>query len=202
MVVLFSLWSHILLLLLSRRVSSVKYLAGCVAYVYIHKQHRTKLNTRPVRCVWVGYPPNKWGYKWYILSSRKYFVNMEVTFHEHVSFFTRPQLQRESSNLECGLSFFSLIPALLSHLFLGKLLLSHCWFCPSATYFWFYSRFTKFWATWLCHLVLASSLFCLVLLELTPLAPVKNKLSEPTLTYWRRGKPNWPRNNFNCLNWR
>ncbi|RDY03361.1 hypothetical protein CR513_13069, partial [Mucuna pruriens] len=42
----------------------------CVAFIHVHQQHRTKLDPRAVR----------------------YFVSTNITFYEHVSFFTHPQL--------------------------------------------------------------------------------------------------------------
>ena len=36
---------------------------GCTAYVHIPKRSRSKLNPRAEKCVFVGYIPNKKGYK-------------------------------------------------------------------------------------------------------------------------------------------
>jgi hypothetical protein len=71
---------------------------GCVAFVHVHQQHRAKLDYRAVRCIFVGYPPNKRGYKCYRPHNRKYFVSKDVTFHENVSYFTHPQTQGENMN--------------------------------------------------------------------------------------------------------
>lgn len=57
----------------------------CVAFVHVHKQHRTKLDSCVVRRVFVGYPSNKRGFKCYHPPSHKYFVSRDVTFHENVS---------------------------------------------------------------------------------------------------------------------
>ena len=82
---------------------------GYVAFVYIHKQHRSKLDPRVVRCIFIGYPPNKRGYKCYHPPSRKYFVSKDVTFHENLTYFTRPQLQGESiQNVESDYEFLVL----------------------------------------------------------------------------------------------
>ncbi|CAJ2656256.1 unnamed protein product [Trifolium pratense] len=66
---------------------------GCVAFVHVHKQYRNKLDPRAVRCIFLGYTPNKKGYKCYHPPSRKIFVSKDVTFHENVSYFSRPQSQ-------------------------------------------------------------------------------------------------------------
>lgn len=74
---------------------------GCVAFVHVHKQYRNKLDPRAVRCIFLGYAPNKRGYKCYHPPSRKFFVSKDVTFHENVSYFTRSQSQGENiSDLE------------------------------------------------------------------------------------------------------
>ena len=69
---------------------------ACVAFVHVHRQHRTKLDPRVVKCVFLGYAPDKKGYKCFHPSSHRFFVSMDVTFHETESFFGCPQLQGES----------------------------------------------------------------------------------------------------------
>ncbi|KAK2417429.1 myosin-16 [Trifolium repens] len=71
---------------------------GCVAFVHVHKQYRNKLDPRAIRCIFLGYAPKKRGYKCYHPPSRKFFVSKDVTFHENVSYFTRPQSQGENVN--------------------------------------------------------------------------------------------------------
>ena len=68
---------------------------GCVAFVHIHKQNHGKLDPRAVKCVFVGYASDKKGYKCYHPLSRRFFVSMDITFHESESFFTCPQHQEE-----------------------------------------------------------------------------------------------------------
>jgi hypothetical protein len=60
---------------------------GCVIYVHLHPHQRTKLESRAMKCVFVGYSTNQKGYKAYNPSLKKYFVSMDVTFHEHELFF-------------------------------------------------------------------------------------------------------------------
>ena len=86
---------------------------GCVAFVHVHKQYRNKLDPRAIRCIFLGYAPNKRGYKCYHPPSRKFFVSKDVTFHENVSYFTRPQSQGENINdLESESEFLVLGPSL------------------------------------------------------------------------------------------
>ena len=56
---------------------------GCMTFVHIHKQHRTKLDPRTLKCAFVGYSPTQKGYKCYDPISRKIFVSMDVTFFEN-----------------------------------------------------------------------------------------------------------------------
>ncbi|RDX70624.1 hypothetical protein CR513_50118, partial [Mucuna pruriens] len=69
---------------------------GCVAFVHSHNPHRGKLDPKTVKCVFIGYPSNKKGFKYYHPLSRRFFVSMDVTFHETQSFFVGPPLQRGS----------------------------------------------------------------------------------------------------------
>ncbi|KAK2414409.1 myosin-16 [Trifolium repens] len=86
---------------------------GCVAFVHVHKQYRNKLDPRAIRCIFLGYAPNKRGYKCYHPPSRKFFISRDVTFHENVSYFTRPQSQGENINdLESESEFLVLGPSL------------------------------------------------------------------------------------------
>ncbi|RDX99827.1 hypothetical protein CR513_17069, partial [Mucuna pruriens] len=69
---------------------------GCVAFVHSHNPHLGKLNPRAIKCVFIGYPSNKKGFKCYHSLSRQVFVSMDVTFYETQSFFVSPPLQEES----------------------------------------------------------------------------------------------------------
>ncbi|KAK2365952.1 hypothetical protein QL285_079388 [Trifolium repens] len=85
----------------------------CVAFVHVHKQYRNKLDPRAIRCIFLGFAPNKRGYKCYHPPSRNFFVSKDVTFHENVSYFTRPQSQGENVNhLESESEFLVLGPSL------------------------------------------------------------------------------------------
>ncbi|RDX69464.1 hypothetical protein CR513_51414, partial [Mucuna pruriens] len=69
---------------------------GCVVFVHSHNPHRGKLDPRAVKCVFIGYPSNKNGFKCYHLPSRWFFVSMDITFHETQSYFVCPPFQGES----------------------------------------------------------------------------------------------------------
>ncbi|RDX69088.1 putative mitochondrial protein, partial [Mucuna pruriens] len=79
-----------------------------VAFVHSHNPHRGKLDPRIVKCVFIGYPSNKKGFKCYHPPSCRVLVSMDVTFHETKSFFVSPPLQGESY-LELEFSFIVVI---------------------------------------------------------------------------------------------
>ena len=60
---------------------------GCTAFVHIHNHNRGKLDPRSLRCVFLGYSSTQKGYKCYCPSTKKFFVSMDVTFHENTPFF-------------------------------------------------------------------------------------------------------------------
>ena len=60
---------------------------GCVVYVHIHPHQRSKLDSRALKCVFVGYGMNQKGYRCYHSSSRKFYVSLDVVFHEKELFY-------------------------------------------------------------------------------------------------------------------
>ena len=60
---------------------------GCVAFVNLQKHLRTKLDPCALKCVFVGYHPFQKGYRCYHLTTRKFYVSMDVTFSEHEMFY-------------------------------------------------------------------------------------------------------------------
>src|ERR1044072_2434122 len=70
---------------------------GCSAFVHVHSPHRGKLDPRDIKCVFIGYAPDKKGYKCYHPSSRRVYISMDVTFQEIESFYLSSQLQGENS---------------------------------------------------------------------------------------------------------
>jgi hypothetical protein len=63
---------------------------GCVAYVHLHKNQRTKLDPCVVRCIFLGYAQHKKGYRCYDPATRRLYVTMDVTFLETECFFQEP----------------------------------------------------------------------------------------------------------------
>ncbi|PRQ58292.1 putative RNA-directed DNA polymerase [Rosa chinensis] len=75
---------------------------GCVVFVHIPKNQRSKLDARALKCVFVGYGGYQKGYKCYHPPTRKYYVTMDVTFFEDMSYFSSSDtaLQGENSFFE------------------------------------------------------------------------------------------------------
>ncbi|PRQ17544.1 putative RNA-directed DNA polymerase [Rosa chinensis] len=75
---------------------------GCVAFVHVPKNQRSKLDARAIKCVFVGYGGYQKGYKCYHPPTRKYYVTMDVTFFEDMSYFSSSDtvLQGENSYFE------------------------------------------------------------------------------------------------------
>ena len=71
---------------------------GCVAYVHLYKNQRTKLDTRALKCVFVGYGSQQKGYKCYHPPSQKFYVTMDVTFSENSCYFLPPVTPRQGEN--------------------------------------------------------------------------------------------------------
>ena len=69
---------------------------GCPAFVHVHSPYWGKLDPHAIKCVFIGYAPNKKGYKCYHPQSHKVYVSKDVTFHEIESFFLSFQLKGES----------------------------------------------------------------------------------------------------------
>ncbi|XP_073263621.1 uncharacterized protein [Populus alba] len=73
---------------------------GCVAFVHLHKNQRTKLEPCAVRCIFLGYGTNKKGYRCYDPNKNRVYLTMDVTFVELNKFYSphisASSLQRET----------------------------------------------------------------------------------------------------------
>ena len=61
---------------------------GCVAFVHLHKNQRTKLNPCTVWCLFLGYGLHQKGYRYYDPSNHLTYVTMDVTFLESKTFYS------------------------------------------------------------------------------------------------------------------
>ena len=60
---------------------------GCIAYVHLHKNQRTKLDPCACRCLFLGYAFHQKGYRCYDLTFGRMYITMDVTFVETELFF-------------------------------------------------------------------------------------------------------------------
>ena len=72
----------------------------CTIYVHIPSKFRSKLDPRAEKCVFIGYAPNKRGYKCYNPQTQKMFVSMDVSFLENQCYFSKNCLHGEIEGKE------------------------------------------------------------------------------------------------------
>ena len=79
-------------------------LFGFVCYVHVHPQNRDKLDSRAIKCMFIGYSATHKGYRCYYPPNGKFFVSMDVTFREQEAYFSEGDsatpLQGEMGNRE------------------------------------------------------------------------------------------------------
>ena len=63
----------------------------CVCFVHNHSPTRRKFDPHSIKCVFIGYSPTQKDYKYYHPPTRKWFVSMDVTFYESLSYFEDSQ---------------------------------------------------------------------------------------------------------------
>jgi hypothetical protein len=61
---------------------------GCVAYVHLPKNQRTKLDPCALRCLFLGYAAHQKGYRCYDPTTQRTYVTMDVTFLESAPFYS------------------------------------------------------------------------------------------------------------------
>jgi hypothetical protein len=57
---------------------------GCIAYVHVHDEKRSKLDPKAKKCIFIGYSLEQKGYKCFNPSTRKLQVSRDVMFDEMV----------------------------------------------------------------------------------------------------------------------
>ena len=71
---------------------------GCTVFVHVPTHLRSKFDPRTKKCIFLGYAPNKKGYKCFNPTTRKIHASMDVNFIENIPFYNKTTLQGESSN--------------------------------------------------------------------------------------------------------
>ena len=58
---------------------------GCIAYVHVPNEKRSKLNPKVEKCIFIGYSLKQKGYRCFNLSIRKLQVSRDVVFDEMIN---------------------------------------------------------------------------------------------------------------------
>ena len=64
---------------------------GCTAYVHVDQEKRDNLNAKAVKCYFIGYGYNFFGYRFWDDKNRKILRHCDVTFDESVLYKNREQ---------------------------------------------------------------------------------------------------------------
>ncbi|XP_062090436.1 retrovirus-related Pol polyprotein from transposon RE1 isoform X1 [Humulus lupulus] len=70
---------------------------GCIVFVHIYSQHRSKLDPKSIKCIFIGYSSHQKGYKCYSPTTRKTYNSMDVTFFEKHAYY-KSEIQGENVN--------------------------------------------------------------------------------------------------------
>lgn len=60
---------------------------GCTCYFHLEENQRHKLEVRTAKCIFMGYPHQKKGYKCYNATDEKVYFSRDVRFLEHQPFY-------------------------------------------------------------------------------------------------------------------
>lgn len=74
-------------------------LFGCVVYVFVQGNMRTKLDRRTHKCIFLGYASSQKGYKCYCPITRKMIVSLDVLFDEAAAYYTNTQNAGEQTHI-------------------------------------------------------------------------------------------------------
>ena len=89
---------------------------GCTCFVHDHRNSAGKLDPRAIKCIFVGYSPTQKGYQCWSPTEKKFFMSMDVTFHEKEPFYPLKDASNgtgskgENSNNMCGSGGSVLVP--------------------------------------------------------------------------------------------
>ena len=71
---------------------------GCIVYVHLQKEFRSKLDSRAEKCVFLGVGQNQKGFKCYNPITQKFYISMDVTFLEHEYFYKSINIPIQGEN--------------------------------------------------------------------------------------------------------
>ena len=70
---------------------------GCVSYVHIEAENRSKLDPKSKKCIFIGYGINDFGYRFWDIENRKVIRSRDVVFNENVMYKDMMKEQDKSS---------------------------------------------------------------------------------------------------------
>ena len=73
---------------------------GCVVFVHLYKNQRSKLDPCAVKCLFLGYGPTKKGYKCFDPINKRLYITMDATFIESEHFYS-PTVPNSALQGEC-----------------------------------------------------------------------------------------------------
>nr|XP_004513812.1 uncharacterized protein LOC101489272 [Cicer arietinum] len=68
---------------------------GCTAFVHDNQPNKGKLEPKSLKCIFLGYPPNKKGHRCYYPISKKFYHSMDVTFFKNQPYYPKVGFQGE-----------------------------------------------------------------------------------------------------------
>ena len=73
---------------------------GCISYVHIDSNEKSKLDAKSNKCVFVGYGDDEFGYRFWDYENRKIIRSRDVIFNENVMYKDRSIVESSSSSTE------------------------------------------------------------------------------------------------------
>ncbi|KZV14445.1 hypothetical protein F511_43126 [Dorcoceras hygrometricum] len=75
---------------------------GCTAFVHVHDHHRSKLDPRAIKTVFLCYSSTQKGYCCYCPIIKKAFISRDVSFFESTPYFLHPRPLERIQTLQSG----------------------------------------------------------------------------------------------------
>jgi hypothetical protein len=77
---------------------------GCIAYVHVPEEKKSKLDSKVEKCIFIGYSSEQKGYRCFNPSTQKLQVNRDVVFDEMVSWYSPLKIAKDAEARNGGVS--------------------------------------------------------------------------------------------------